>query len=179
MPEEIWKVVPGHERYEVSDAGNVRSVGRYDYLGKWREPKPMALKRDRDGYLSVHLGRKYLLVHRVVALTFIGPSHLPQVNHLNGIKSDNRLINLEWCSISDNDIHAIDTGLIVYGEGLNARTSKGWIQAEKDGFGLMLRGQKDLVAAGMNTSTISSCLKGRRNKHRGFTISRVPHPQNL
>ncbi|MBJ2228543.1 HNH endonuclease [Pseudomonas simiae] len=138
----------------------------------------MALRRDKDGYLSVHLARKYVLVHRLVALTFIGPSHLPQVNHLNGVKSDNRLANLEWCSISDNVRHAIDTGLIVYGKDLNARRSKGWIQAEKSGFGLMLRGRQDLIAAGMNPSTVTSCLKGRRNTHRGFTITRVS-PQNL
>ncbi|EZI23345.1 NUMOD4 domain-containing protein [Pseudomonas extremaustralis] len=178
MPEEIWKVLPGHERYEVSDAGNVRSAGRYDYLGKWRDPRLMTKKRDKDGYLSVILAGKDMRVHRAVALAFLGHSLLPHVNHRNGIKSDNRLTNLEWCSISDNVRHAIDTGLIVYGKDLNARRSKGWIQAEKSGFGLMLRGRQDLIAAGMNPSTVTSCLKGQRNTHRGFTITRVT-PQNL
>lgn len=166
MPEEIWKVLPGHERYEVSDAGNVRSAGRYDYLGKWRDPRLMTKKRDKDGYLSVILAGKDMRVHRAVALAFLGHSLLPHVNHRNGIKSDNRLTNLEWCSISDNVRHAIDTGLIVYGKDLNARRSKGWIQAEKSGFGLMLRGRQDLIAAGMNPSTVTSCLKGQRNTHQ-------------
>lgn len=173
MPEEIWKSIPGYENHEVSSLGKFRTVARYDARGQWRPQRYLIQRRDKDGYLSVKLSGKYNLAHRMVALAFLGQSALPQVNHINGVKGDNRLENLEWCSISHNVRHAIDSGLIVYGEGLNARTSKGWIQAEKDGFGLMLRGQQDLISAGMNPSTVTSCLKGRRRTHRGFTVTRI------
>ncbi len=66
------------------------------------------------------------------------------------VKSDNRIENLEWCTISENVRHAIETGLRVYGTGLQSRTHKGWVQAERGGFGLMLRGHRDLIAIGMN-----------------------------
>ncbi|MNJ58390.1 NUMOD4 motif protein [compost metagenome] len=176
MPEELWKTVPGHENYEVSSLGKFVSIARYNERGHWMRQRYLIPKRNKDGYLTVRLSGKEYLAHRMVALAFHGYSELPQVNHMNGVKDDNRVDNLEWCSISHNVRHAIDTGLIVYTTGLDARVSKGWIQAEKEGFGLMLRGKQDLLAVGMNPSTVSSCLMGRRRQHRGFTISRITSP---
>lgn len=70
----------------------------------------------RDGYLIVSLmkdGKKYTKnVHRLVALTLISNSeNLEQVNHINGIKTDNSIQNLEWCSPSHNTKHSFDMGL--------------------------------------------------------------------
>jgi hypothetical protein len=67
---------------------------------------------DKKGYERVKLGRRSVKVHRVVAIAFIdNPHNYPQVNHINGIKSDNRVDNLEWCNNSQNQIHAYKTGL--------------------------------------------------------------------
>lgn len=70
-----------------------------------------------DGYLSIRLnknGKRYKFkVHRLVAMNYIAnPENKSQVNHINGIKKDNSFENLEWCTPSENMIHAYKTGLI-------------------------------------------------------------------
>ena len=109
MSKEVWKPIKGFVGYEVSNTGLVRI----------HFEKPCILKMYNKGsYLRVRLTdskneRKSCLVHRLVADTFlIKPDiNYPVVNHKNGIKTDNRVENLEWCSQSENISHAYRTGL--------------------------------------------------------------------
>ena len=76
----------------------------------------MGTVTDRDGYIRVRLfkygKRKQFLMHRLVAFAFIGkPNSDQQINHINGVKDDNRVENLEWCTIQENIEHSIKNGL--------------------------------------------------------------------
>lgn len=121
--EEIWKWIYGYENmYQVSNLGRVRSVDRDVYCevspNKLQHIYGKVLKQgtNHKGYPIVYLSKdgkqKTITVHRLVALTFIeNPLNLPQVNHIDGDKTNNHVSNLEWCDNSYNQIHAHKTGL--------------------------------------------------------------------
>lgn len=119
---EKWKKVLKYEdRYEVSSLGEIRTIPRYGFHPKNKHGKPHLFKvrtktikqcLDKDGYPRVSLrdssGRdKTVFVHRIVAEAFVvGSFSGAQVNHKNGVKTDNRTENLEWCTCQENIQHS-------------------------------------------------------------------------
>ena len=112
---EIWKWVVGYEgRYQVSNLGRVRSWINTQ-ANKQETPKILKcfLRRGYPSFDFFKNGKqKNFYVHRLVALNFIpNPENKKEVNHINGIKTDNRAINLEWVTPKENIRHAWNTGL--------------------------------------------------------------------
>lgn len=102
-----WRDIRGYEgRYQVSDDGYVRSLPDIDPRGRFVGGVVLRAAQSEKGYLRVSIADKTFKVHRLVAEAFIPNTQgLPQINHKNGVKSDNRRGNLEWCNNSMNQTH--------------------------------------------------------------------------
>lgn len=115
----MWKNILGFEGiYQVSNFGNVKSLARDKVCNKKNiVSKEILLKpANEQGYSRVRLQKgsfsKMYRVHRLVAISFIeNPLNKKEVNHINAIKSDNKVENLEWCSNLENVRHARANGL--------------------------------------------------------------------
>ena len=109
--QEVFKQVKGYEGfYEVSNLGNVRSTS-------YKGIRILRPSKTRNGYLNVLFCVKQVkihkLVHRLVAEAFLeNPNGYEQVNHKNGIKTDNTIDNLEWCTAEYNNEHAYNNNLL-------------------------------------------------------------------
>lgn len=178
---ERWATVAGYEgRYEVSDFGRVRSLPRkFQPAGKVLRTRP-----HRDGYRTVALydgvgNAKTLLVHRLVALAFLGaaPDGLPDINHDDGNKVNNHFKNLEWSNDSLNVAHAFRV------LGVKHATTRPWLgkfDAEHHGSKPVIRiassGEEkaypSVMAAGrdgFNFKHVSAVCLGKRQRHGGFS----------
>lgn len=123
------KDIEGFEgRYAITEDGEIFSVRKDIFLKKFLA-KLSYSKKPGYFYVSLWTGsrNRNLLVHRLVALAYIiNPNNLSTVNHKNGIKTDNRVENLEWCTSKENSQHAVRLGFITNRNELNpnARLSK-------------------------------------------------------
>ena len=167
---EEWKEIEGFEGYHISNLGRVKSFKRY------AEGKIMSLNMTKQGYYHVILYSNKILkgmkVHRLVASAFIpNPENKPQVNHIDGDKSNNCVNNLEWSTASENQFHAIELGLSTSCKGMKHGRSK---LTEELVIEILERGKwssYETIAKyyGVDRKTIEDILKRKRWKYiEGF-----------
>lgn len=158
---EIWKNI--NENYKVSSEGRIYSEKTKRIL------KPNVVG---SGYLKVDLyekgKREIHLVHRLVAEAFIpNTSNLPEINHKNKIKTDNRIENLEWCDRKyNNEFSKIQTKL-------TEKKKKQVYQYSLDGelIAIWPSLRECEIKTGFKESGISNCCIGKRETHKGFKWS--------
>lgn len=155
------KPVVGYEGlYEVSDEGDV-------YSATMNLRGPMSRVENEKGYLRVILRKsgvaKNLRVHRLVAMAFIeNPNNLPQVNHIDGNKKNNRVENLEWSDGKENiNQSPYHQSLKKKVTGINRHTN------EKLEFNSMAEAEK----SGFDRKQISLCCQLRLNAYKGYKWS--------
>lgn len=103
-------MIKGFPDYYATDSGNIYSR---NYRGTGRIKKLRYTTKSHCGYPCVGISNnktiKSVYVHRIIAETFIpNPKNKPQINHKNGVKTDNRVENLEWVSAQENTLHSIN-----------------------------------------------------------------------
>lgn len=110
---ETWKDIKGYEGlYQVSNFGRLKTL---HYKGSNKE-KILKYGKSSNGYLLATLykekHKKVYKIHRLVAKAFISnPENKPQVNHIDGCKQNNNVLNLEWVTCKENIEHSFRTGL--------------------------------------------------------------------
>jgi hypothetical protein len=114
---EIWKDVVGYEGiYKVSNYGLVKRVSKIRGVNlKYREEYYLVPTDNGKGYFRIKLSNngksKRVMLHRIIAEAFINnPENKKCVNHINHNRKDNRIENLEWCTHSENTLHAVKHG---------------------------------------------------------------------
>ena len=138
---EVWKDIAGYEGlYQISNLGRVKSLEREVKVGRGtRHQAELIVKQEtlNNGYLRVRLSKNGdmsgYLVHRLVAKMFIpNVANWTEVNHKNGVKTDNYVENLEWISHKENMRHAFRTGLSGGEHFLNNKGSKAVSQYDRN-----------------------------------------------
>lgn len=161
-----WRRIPGFSDYEVSRDGRVRSWKRY---GPGDPPHVLSPKKRQNGYQEVNIfddndTKNHILVHRLVALTFLGiPASDEEVNHKDGDKGNNHANNLEYVSRQENVDHALRSGFYaVCGErNSNSRLAEGEVELMREIYHRGIMTQAELADSfGVTQSHVSSIVRG-------------------
>ena len=187
----MWKEIPNTDGlYYASEDGQIKSADRICplYLNNrkstyLRKGKILKQPLNRKGYPCVTIkyrnGRqKVVPSHRLIALTFIpNPENKPQINHIDGNKTNNKISNLEWCTPKENLDHAFRTGLSTRSKPWLGKSGKLHpnsisVQAFDDNGNFVAEYESIRLASkatGIGDSHISQCVNGKR-KHAGGLV---------
>lgn len=182
--EEIWRpIIKFNSEYEVSDLGRIRSTFKIIQrsCGKTHTRVSKILKPSISDFYekgAVCVNKKMIpyKLHRLVAEAFIpNTENKPTVNHINGIKHDNRVVNLEWATQKEQMIHATKTGLLTHKKGEEASWSIATEQKVKEirdyvlyqrSVGNTKYGRKDLAEKhNLTVSCVKDIITRRSWKH--------------
>ena len=192
---EIWKDVVGYEGlYKVSNLGRVRSLDKEIIITGVQKHPVKGIKKgkikgqylNRVGYAMTVLvkneKRKYVLIHRLVAKAFIpNPENKPQVDHINGVKSDNRVENLRWATAKENKNNEVTKKLLKGKK--HTEETKAKIKEKLKGKNIGNQGKKIkclntgeiFISAGeagrnlnVDISGIIKCCKGKKESAKGY-----------
>lgn len=164
---EVWKDIEGYEGlYQVSNFGRIKSLPKKkgNGVGYITNTSFLKLCVNHNGYCIVNLSKHSVLtfkqVHRLVARAFIpNPENKEQVNHINGVKTDNRLENLEWCTNGENQKHRHSVlKQKPYGKPIVC------IESGKEFTSAFVAGKQEKI----DSSTITACCRGRRKTAGGY-----------
>ena len=176
---EIWKDIPGFEGlYQASNRGNIKSLDKYvgykDTGTALRKGKILSPKVTNTGYLEVVLMKNNVRccrrVHRLVAITFIPNSfNYPCINHINEVKTDNRIENLEWCNSKQNNDAYYTQRTKIYQYDLQGNLIKEWDSITNAS-----------NSVGINKTGIQHCCKGILKTFYGYIWTYFPlNPSEL
>lgn len=164
---EVWKKIEEFPKYEVSNLGNVRHING----------NAKSQQMDKYGYLVTDLyydkGRKNAKVHRLVAKAFIpNPDNKPTVNHINEIKTDNRVENLCWMTVKEQNSYGTrlsKVGKTKIGNKNCSKRSIICIELNKEFYDVPDAVKWfDKQNIKINKSCLYNCLNGRNKSAGGF-----------
>lgn len=152
-----YRDVIGFNGYQVSSCGEIIN----------KHGRVLSAHKTRRGYMTTNLGYgRNVKVHRIVALAWVpNPFCHPQVNHIDGDKTNNAASNLEWVSGAQNMAHA-------FASGLHPNPEKAVVGVcMNTGAGIWAKSQHAVNHFGFKYRNVNDCLKGRAKTHKGYVWS--------